>query len=90
MPNKEYVELAREEIVDSRYNMVELVDLAWGREANLGLHLNEEPMEGNDVNDWPTLIVKLPQTREYAQLKSKFVVEHALEFLVIDVMNMQY
>ena len=47
-------------------------------------------MEGNDVDDRPTLIVKLPQTREYAQLLSNFVVEHALEFSVVDVMNMQF
>jgi hypothetical protein len=36
----------REEIVDVEYNMVELVDLAWGREFHLGLHLNEEPIGG--------------------------------------------
>ena len=26
--------------------MVELVDLAWGREVHLGLDFNEEPMKG--------------------------------------------
>jgi hypothetical protein len=31
--------------------MVELVDLAWGREIHLGTNLNEEPMEVNDVDD---------------------------------------
>ena len=31
--------------------MVELVDLPWGGEVHLGLDLNEEPMEENDVND---------------------------------------
>jgi hypothetical protein len=36
------------------------VDLAWGREIDLGLDLNEEAMEGNDVDNLPTLIVKLP------------------------------
>ena len=30
--------------------MVELMDLAWGREIHLGLDLNEEPMEGNDMD----------------------------------------
>jgi hypothetical protein len=28
-----------------------LVDLLWGGEIHLGLYLNEEPMEGNDVDD---------------------------------------
>ena len=41
--------------------MVELVDVAWGREVHLGLDLNERPMERNDVDDQPTLVVKLPQ-----------------------------
>ena len=35
MPIEEYIKLAREEIVDAKYNMVELVDLAWGREVKL-------------------------------------------------------
>ena len=39
--------------------MVELVDLAWGREIHLGLNMNEQPMEGNGVDDQPTPIVKL-------------------------------
>ena len=56
--------------------MLELVDLAWGRKIHLGLNLNEEPMEGNDVDDRPTPIVKLPQAREYAQKLSNFAVEH--------------
>ena len=68
MAIEEYVQLARKEIVNAKYNMVELVDLAWGKEVHLGLHLNEEPMEGNRVDDQLTPIVKLPQTREYAQL----------------------
>ena len=41
--------------------MVELVDVAWGREVHLGLDLNERPMKRNDVDDQPTLVVKLPQ-----------------------------
>ena len=41
--------------------MVELVDLAWGRNIYLDLGLNEEPMKGNDMDDWPTPIFKLPQ-----------------------------
>ena len=32
-------------------NMVELVDLTWGRGVHLELELNEEPMDGNDVNE---------------------------------------
>ena len=31
--------------------MVELVDVAWRIEILLGLNLNEEPMEGSDVDD---------------------------------------
>ena len=34
--------------------MVELVELAWGGEISVGLDLNGEPMEGNDVDDQPT------------------------------------
>ena len=63
-----------------KYNTVELVDLTWGREVHLGLDLNEEPMEGNGVDDKLTPIVKLPQTCEYAQLLSTVVVEHSLSF----------
>ena len=54
--------------------MVELVDL--------DLDLYEEPMEENDMDDSPTLIDKLPEAREHAQLLSNFVVEHFLEFSV--------
>ena len=31
--------------------IAELMILAWGREIHMGLYLNEEPMEGNDVDD---------------------------------------
>ena len=50
---KEYMQLAREEIVNVEYNMIKLVDLAWGREVHLDLDLNKELMEGIDVG-WPT------------------------------------
>ena len=53
--------------VDAKYNMVELADLAWGKEIHLGLHLNEEPIQGIDVDDQLTPIFKLPQAREHAQ-----------------------
>ena len=58
MPIKEYVQLAREEIIDVDCNMAELIKLAWGREVHLDLDLNEEQMEGNDVDDQPIPIVK--------------------------------
>ena len=58
------------EIVDVEYNTAELVDLAWGKN-HLGLDLIEGPMDGNDVDNRPTPIVKLPQACEYAQLLSK-------------------
>ena len=48
------VQLAREEIVDVKYIMAEQVDLAWGREIDLGLDLHEEAMEGNDVDNLRT------------------------------------
>ena len=69
--------------------MAKLVDLAWGREIQLGSDLNEEPMKGNDVDDQLTPTVKLPQAREYTQLLSDFAAEHPFKFLVINVMNMQ-
>ena len=49
--------------VDVEYNMAKLV-LARGRNIHLGLDLNDEPMEGNDVDDQPTPIVELSQARE--------------------------
>jgi hypothetical protein len=55
----------------------------------LGLDLNAEPMEGNDVDDQPTLIIKLTQALEYAQSLSNFAMEHPSELSIIDVMNMQ-
>ena len=55
------MQLLGEEIIDAEYNIVELVDLARGRVIHLGLNLNEEPREGNDVDDQTTPIVKLPQ-----------------------------
>ena len=60
MPTEEYVQLVGEEIVDAKYIVVELVDLPWGRGIRLGLNLNKEPMEGNNVDDQPTPISKLP------------------------------
>ena len=58
--------MTKEEIVDAKHDMAELVDLARGREIHSGSDLNEEPMEGNDVDNQPTPIVKLPRAREYA------------------------
>ena len=43
MPIEEYVQLAREEIVDTE---AKYVDLTWDREIPLGLDLVEEPMKG--------------------------------------------
>ena len=34
--------------------MLELADLAWGRQIHLGFDLNQEPMEGNNVVDRPS------------------------------------
>jgi hypothetical protein len=51
MPIEEFVQLLGEEIVDAKYNIDELVDMAWGTETHLDLDLNEEPMEGNDVDE---------------------------------------
>ena len=61
------MQLVKEEIVDAKYNMAKLVDLAQGREVHLGSNWNEEPLEENNVDDQPTLIVKLPQACVYAQ-----------------------
>ena len=77
---EEYVQLVGGEIVDIEYNMVELVHLAWCREIHLALDLNEEPTEGNKLDDQPTPIIKLPQTREYAQLLSDFAMQHPIKF----------
>jgi hypothetical protein len=44
---EEYMQLVEEEIVDVEFNVVELVELIWGREIHLSLHLNE----GNGVDD---------------------------------------
>ena len=39
IPIEKYVQLAREKIVNAKYDMVELVDLAWGREIHVDLDL---------------------------------------------------
>ena len=65
-----------------------LVDLVWDREVHVDIDLNEESMEGIDVDDQPTPIVKIRQVCEYAQLLSNFPVEFSSKFLVVDVMNM--
>jgi hypothetical protein len=70
--------------------MDKLMDLAWSRAFYLELDLNEEPMDGNDVDDQPTPIVKLPQACEYAQLLSSFVMEHSLKCSIVDMMNMYF
>ena len=46
-------------------------------------------MEENDLDDYPTPIVRLPQAHEYAELLPKFDVEHSSEFSVANLMNMQ-
>ena len=43
---------------------------AWGGIIHVDLDLNEEPMEGIDVHDQPTPIVKLPEAYECAHLLS--------------------
>jgi hypothetical protein len=58
------MQLVGEEIVDAEYKMVELMDMAWGGEVHLGLDLNEELLEGNDVDDQPTTIVMYLEAHE--------------------------
>ena len=69
--------------------MAELVDLTWGKEIYLGIDLNEDQREENDVDDQPTPTIKLPQARDDAQLLSNLAMDHPSEFLVVDMMNMQ-
>ena len=68
MPIEGYAHLVGEEIVDAYYNKVELVDLAWGREIHLALNWNEEPMEGDEVNDRPIPILKPTSLHKYYQI----------------------
>ena len=42
----------------------------------MGLDLHEKPIKGDDVDNQPTLIIKLPQAYEYAQLLAKSAMEH--------------
>ena len=42
------------------------------------------------MDDQPTPIIMLPRAHEYAQLLSNFAMDQSLEFLVVDVMNIQY
>ena len=51
-------------IVNAECNVFELLELAWGREIDSSLILINIQVEGNDVDDQPTPIVKLPQARE--------------------------
>ena len=66
--SEEYLQLVGGEIVDANHYKVGLVILAWSKEIHLGINLNEDPVEGNDVDDHPTPIVKLPQAHEIVQL----------------------
>jgi hypothetical protein len=53
-------------------------------------NLNEDAMDGNDVDDQQTPIIKLPQACEHiTRLLSNFAVEHPSEFSVTEAMNMQ-
>ena len=58
-------------------------------EKSIWVDLNEELMKRNDVDDHPTLVVKLPWACEYAQSLSYFTVEHYLKFSIMDDANMQ-
>ena len=42
------------------------------------------------MDDQPTLLVKIPQAREYCQMLLNFAVEKFLEFSFVDVMNMHF
>ena len=53
---EKYMQLLGRKFVDAKYNMIELVDLAWDIEVHLDSGLNDEPMEGNVVDDQPPLI----------------------------------
>jgi hypothetical protein len=86
MPIEEYLQLAVEDIVDAQYNMVELVDLAWGGDIWLGLNLNKEPM--NDVDDRPTPRVKLSQTRDTCPITIKCCSRASFAVSIIDMMDM--
>ena len=90
MPVEEYVQLVGERLLTQNTSWVSLVDLAWGREIHLGLDLHEEPMEGDDVDDQPTPIVKLPQAREYDRWLSNLQWSILRSFSVVDVTNMQF
>ena len=57
LPIEKYVQLAGQKIVDAKYNMDGLVNLAWGRKIRLGLDLNEEPMAKNYVDDELTPLI---------------------------------
>lgn len=76
------------DIVNAKYIVLELLDLVW-RKSPFRLGFNEDPMDGNDVDDQHQL-VKLPQACAYAQLLSAFAVENSLELsIVVYAMNMQ-
>ena len=66
--------------------MLELVDVTWTREIRLDLNLNKEMMKGNDADDQPTPIVKLPRAQVcLITIKSK----HPSEFSIVVTYNMQ-
>ncbi len=75
------------DIVNAKYIVLELLDLVW-RKSPFRLGFNEDPMDGNDVDDQHQL-VKLPQARKYAQILTNLPVKYPLASSIIDVMNMQ-
>ena len=52
MPIEKYMQLAWEEIIDGKYNIVEILDLTWGREIHLGL--DGMKSEWSRMCGWPT------------------------------------
>ena len=52
MPIEKYMQLAWEEIIDGKYNIVEILDLTWGREIHLGL--DGMKSKWSRMCGWPT------------------------------------
>ena len=89
MPIEEHVQLERHEVVDAKYNIVELVDLAWCRGIHLGFRFGSRA-NGGEWYGWPTNTNSQASPSPWkCPMTIKFYREHPSEFMILDVMNIE-
>jgi hypothetical protein len=73
MPIEDYLVMEGEDIIEAKYCMSCLVDMALGRRIETpSFDLNAEPIDSFDVDERLQLIMKLAYTQHHAQLLATF------------------